>query len=169
MRDGSLGGRLERPLAPIAVQANHYSIEVQWEHIRLQDQKRPEHRRLFDEAGATTPGSLIYLHRRDKKSGSIWESVYWYVCLAVRRLPQRFSSFYRCSGSAMFCKAENLKPNTQYEFRVQYKLGVNGGERSDWSPVLQAATTPEPMTGDTIYRAIGMPGKDHLEKLLAVM
>ena len=69
----------------------------------------------------------------------------------------------------MSCKAENLKANTQYEFRIQCKSSVNGGERSDWSPVLQVATTPEPMTGETVYKAIAMPGKDHLEKLLAVL
>jgi hypothetical protein len=69
----------------------------------------------------------------------------------------------------MTYKVENLKSNTQYEFRIQCKSSVNGGERSDWSPILQAATAAEPMTGDTIYKAIAMPGKEHLEKLLAVL
>ncbi|CAF1401602.1 unnamed protein product [Adineta steineri] len=144
-----LDGRLERPLPPVLVHSNHYSIELQWENVRIQDNNRPEHRRLFDESGAPRPGSLIYLHRREKKSGSIWESIY--------------------SGSAMSYKVENLKPNIQYEFRIQCKSSVNGGERSDWSPILQAGTTPEPMTGDTVYKAIAMPGKDHLEKLLEIL
>jgi hypothetical protein len=66
-------------LAPELVHANHHSIELQWEHVRVQDKDRPEHRRLFDHSGLAHPGSLIYLHRREKKSGSIWESVYAYV------------------------------------------------------------------------------------------
>lgn len=66
-------------------------------------------------------------------------------------------------------KVENLKPNTQYEFRIQCKSDINGGQRSDWSPILQAKTTPEPMTGDTIYKAITMHGKDQLEKLLQIL
>jgi len=69
----------------------------------------------------------------------------------------------------MSYKIGNLKPNTQYEFRIQYKLGNNGGERSDWSPILQTETTPEPMTGETVFKAIGMPGKDQLEKLLQIL
>ena len=69
-------------------------------------------------------------------------------------------------GSAMSCKLENLKSNTQYEFRLQYKTSVNGGERSDWSNVVQYQTTAEPMTGETVFKAIAIPGKDQLEKLL---
>lgn len=63
----------------------------------------------------------------------------------------------------------NLKPNTQYEFRVQYKTNFNGGERSDWSTVMQAETTPEPMNGETVFKAIAMPGKDQLEKLMNIL
>ncbi len=74
-----LGGRLEKPLPPVLVQANHYSIELQWENIRIQDQNRPEHKRLFDEFGSARPGSLIYLHRREKRVVSLWENVYTYV------------------------------------------------------------------------------------------
>jgi hypothetical protein len=68
-------------------------------------------------------------------------------------------------GSALGYKIENLKPNTQYEYRIQYKSGSNN-ERSEWSPILLAATTPEPMNGETVFRAIAMPGKDQLEKLI---
>ncbi|UJR07722.1 hypothetical protein I4U23_012007 [Adineta vaga] len=144
-----MNGRLERPLAPVFVSATHHSIEIEWENVRIQDNTRPEYRRLFDESGAARSGSLIYLHRREKKSGALWESIY--------------------SGSALFHKVENLKANTQYEFRIQCKSTANGGERSDWSPILQAGTTAEPMTGETIYKAIAMPGKDHLEKLLDIL
>ena len=66
-------------------------------------------------------------------------------------------------------KVENLKPNNQYEFRIQYKSAINGIERSDWSPILQTGTTPEPMTGETVFKAIAMPGKDQLEKLLQIL
>ncbi len=75
----SLAGRLERPSAPVVVTANHYSIELEWEHVRIQDEKRPRHRRLFDESGAAHSGSLIYLHQREKKLASIWENIYTYV------------------------------------------------------------------------------------------
>ncbi|CAF1102901.1 unnamed protein product [Adineta ricciae] len=145
----NMSGRLERPLTPVFVHSTHHSIELEWEHVRAQDKSRPEHRRMFDESGAAHSGSLIYLHKRDKKSGAVWESVY--------------------SGSAMSCKVENLKANTQYEFRIQCKSNVNGGERSEWSPILQAGTAAEPMTGETVYKAIAMPGKDYLEKLLAIL
>lgn len=70
---------MERPLAPVLIHANHHSIELQWDNVRVQDHNRSEHRRLFDELGVAHPGSLIYLHRRDKKSGSVWESIYAYV------------------------------------------------------------------------------------------
>lgn len=73
------------------------------------------------------------------------------------------------SGSALSYKVENLKANTQYEFRIQYKSNINGGERSDWSSTLQAETTPEPMTGETVFKAIAMPGKEQLEKLLGIL
>ncbi len=69
----------------------------------------------------------------------------------------------------MSYKIENLKSNTQYEFRIQYKSNMNGGERSDWSTVVQIQTTPEPMTGETIFKAIAIPGKDQLEKLLKIL
>lgn len=75
----SLGGRLEKPLAPVLVHANHYSIELEWENIRVQDQNRPGNKRLFDEYGSARPGSLIYLHRREKRAGALWENVYTYV------------------------------------------------------------------------------------------
>ena len=75
----SLGGRLEKPLPPVLVQANHHSIELQWENIRTQDENRSESRRLFDEYGSARPGSLIYLHRREKRIASLWENVYTYV------------------------------------------------------------------------------------------
>jgi hypothetical protein len=71
-----LAGRLERPSAPIFVRSNHHSIEVEWEHVRIQDETRPRHRRIFDETGLAQPGSLIYLHQREKRTGSIWESIY---------------------------------------------------------------------------------------------
>ena len=74
-----VAGRLEKPLPPVLVQANHYSIELQWENIRVQDQNRSENRRLFDELGSARPGSLIYLHRREKRAGSLWENAYTYV------------------------------------------------------------------------------------------
>ncbi len=69
----------------------------------------------------------------------------------------------------MSYKIDNLKPNTQYEFRIQYKSGMNGGERSDWSSILQVGTTPEPMTGETIFKVIAVPGKEQLEKLLEIL
>jgi len=69
----------------------------------------------------------------------------------------------------MSYKIENLKANTQYEFRIQYKSSINGGERSDWSPILQTTTTPEPMTGETVFKAIAAPGKEQLEKLLQIL
>ncbi|CAF4649751.1 unnamed protein product [Rotaria sp. Silwood1] len=144
-----MNGRLEKPLAPIVVNANHHSIELQWEDVLIQDQKRSEHRRLFDESGAARPGSLIYLHGREKKVSSLWESKY--------------------TGSAMSYIVENLKANTQYEFRIQLKSNYNGGERSDWSSILQAATTPEPMTAETVFKAIVVPGKEQLEKLLRIL
>lgn len=72
-------------------------------------------------------------------------------------------------GSALSCKINNLKPSTQYEFRLQYKTNINGGERSDWSAILLAETAPEPMSGDTIFRAITVPGKEQLEKLLKIL
>jgi hypothetical protein len=72
-------------------------------------------------------------------------------------------------GSALSHTIDNLKANTTYEFRIQYKVGYNGGERSEWSSVVQAATESEPMTGETMYKAISMPGKDQLEKLLQIL
>ncbi|CAF1096859.1 unnamed protein product [Rotaria sordida] len=144
-----MNGRLEKPLAPILVNANHHSIELQWENVLIQDQKLPEHKRLFDESGAARPGSLIYLHGREKRVSSLWGSIY--------------------TGSAMSYKVENLKANTQYEYRIQCKSGCNGGERSDWSPILQVGTLPEPMTAETVFKAILVPGKEQLEKLLRIL
>ncbi|CAF1662101.1 unnamed protein product [Rotaria magnacalcarata] len=144
-----MSGRLEKPLAPVLVGANHHSIELQWEDVHIQDQDRPEDKRLFDESGAARPGSLIYLHGREKRIGSLWQSIY--------------------TGSATSYKAENLKANTQYEFRIQCKSGFNGGERSDWSSIFQVGTTPEPMTAETVFKAIAVPGKDQLEKLLRIL
>ena len=72
------------------------------------------------------------------------------------------------SGSALEYKVENLKSNTQYEYRIQCKCGLDGG-RSEWSPTLVAATTPEPMNGETVFKAIAFPGKDQLEKLLNIL
>ena len=69
----------------------------------------------------------------------------------------------------MSYKVENLKANTQYEFRIQYKSGYNGGKRSDWSPILQAGTTEEPMTGETVFKAIAMHGEGQLENLLGIL
>jgi hypothetical protein len=77
--------------------------------------------------------------------------------------------YFTIRGSAMSYKIENLKANNQYEFRIQYKSNINGIERSDWSPILQTGTTPEPMTGETIFKAIIVPGKDQLEKLLQIL
>ncbi len=74
-----LAERLERPSAPNVVGANHHSIELEWENVQIQDQTRPKRRRLFDESGLAHSGSLIYLHQREKKIGSIWESIYTYV------------------------------------------------------------------------------------------
>lgn len=76
-------------------------------------------------------------------------------------------SFFR-SGSALEYKVENLKPNTPYEYRIQCKCGLDG-QRSEWSPVLVASTTSEPMNGETVFRAIAFPGKDQLEKLLGTL
>ncbi|CAF1205849.1 unnamed protein product [Rotaria sordida] len=146
--NGSKAGRLERPSIPVLVNANHYSIELEWEHIRIQDEARSRSRRLFDETGLAHSGSLIYLHQREKKIGSIWENIY--------------------TGSALRYKVENLKPNTQYEYRIQCKSGLNG-ERSEWSPILLTSTTPEPMNGETVFKAIGVPGKEQLEKLLQIL
>ncbi|CAF2503250.1 unnamed protein product [Rotaria sp. Silwood2] len=143
-----LTGRLEKPSAPVLVNANHYSIELEWEHVQVQDQTRSRNRRIFDETGAAHSGSLIYLHQREKKIGSIWENIY--------------------TGSALGYKIENLKPNTQYEYRIQCKSGLTG-ERSEWSPILLAATTPEPMNGETVFKAIAVPGKEQLEKLLQIL
>jgi hypothetical protein len=70
---------LERPSAPNFVTANHYSIELEWEHVRIQDQNRSRHRRIFDETGLAISGSLIYLQQREKRVGSIWENIYTYV------------------------------------------------------------------------------------------
>lgn len=74
-----LATRLERPAPPVVVTANHYSIELEWEHVQIQDQARSRNRRLFDETGVAHSGSLIYLHQREKKVGSIWENMYTYV------------------------------------------------------------------------------------------
>jgi hypothetical protein len=74
-----LAGRLERPSPPVLVASNHHSIELEWEHVRTQDQTRSRHRRIFDESGSAHSGSLIYLQQREKRSGSIWESIYTYV------------------------------------------------------------------------------------------
>ena len=74
-----LAGRLERPLAANFVSSNHHSIELEWEHVRTQDQTRARHRRMFDETGSAHSGSLIYLHQREKKVASTWESIYTYV------------------------------------------------------------------------------------------
>ncbi|CAF3163981.1 unnamed protein product [Rotaria sp. Silwood2] len=144
-----MNGRLEKPLPPVVVDANHHSIELQWENVLIQDKKRSEESRLFDESDSARPGSLIYLHGREKKTSSFWGSIY--------------------TGSAMSYKIENLKANTQYEFRIQCKSGYNGGERSDWSSILQTGTTPEPMTGETVFKAIAVPGKEQLEKLLRIL
>lgn len=161
-----LGGRLEKPLPPVLVQATHHFIELQWEHIRTHDDKRSDNRRLFDEYGAARSGTLIYLHRREKRNDSLWENVYTYV---IRSNSSSFDFSFIIRGSALSCKVDNLKPNTQYEFRVQYKTNINGGERSDWSANLVAETTSEPMSGETIFKAITMPGKDQLEKLLKTL
>lgn len=66
-------------------------------------------------------------------------------------------------------KVENLKANWQYEFRIQYKAGIHESARSDWSPILQAATASEPMTGETVFKAIAIPGTDQLENLLRIL
>ena len=60
---------------------------------------------------------------------------------------------------------ENLKATTQYEYRIQCKCGLDG-QRSEWSPILLAATISEPMNGETVFKTIALPGKDQLEKLL---
>lgn len=142
------GGRLERPSAPVFVSSTHHSIELEWEHVLSQDQTRARHRRMFDESSSAHSGSLIYLHQREKRIGSIWESIY--------------------TGSALRYKIENLKSNTQYEYRIQCKSGLNG-ERSEWSPILLAGTASEPMNGETVFKAIAVPGKDQLEKLLSIL
>ena len=72
-------------------------------------------------------------------------------------------------GSAMSYKVENLKANSQYEFRIQYKSGSHESARSDWSPILQTATALEPMTGETVFKAIAIPGTDQLENLLRIL
>ena len=79
-----------------------------------------------------------------------------------------WSYLYKNRGSALGYKVENLKPNTQYEYRIQCKSGTTG-ERSEWSPTLLASTVPEPMNGETIFKAIAVPGKDQLEKLLQIL
>ena len=66
-------------MAPVLLEATHHSIEMQWENVRVQDKTRPQDKRIFDELGLAHPGTLIYLHRREKKSGSLWESVL-HVC-----------------------------------------------------------------------------------------
>lgn len=71
-------------------------------------------------------------------------------------------------GSALGYKIENLKSNTQYEYRIQCKSGLSG-ERSEWSPSLLAGTKAEPMNGETVFKAIAAPGKDQLEKLLNLL
>ncbi len=65
-------------------------------------------------------------------------------------------------------RVENLKANTQYEYRIQCKSGASN-ERSEWSQSLLASTKPEPMSGETVFKAIGVPGKDQLEKLLNIL
>lgn len=65
-------------------------------------------------------------------------------------------------------KVENLKAHSQYEYRLQCKSGLDG-ERSEWSSTLVVATASEPMNGETVFKAIAMPGKDQLEKLLNVL
>ncbi len=74
-----LAGRLEKPSAPIFVNSNHHSIELEWEHVLTQDRTRPSNKRLFDETDSARSGSLIYLQQRDKKAASIWENIYTYV------------------------------------------------------------------------------------------
>ena len=71
-----LGGRLERPAAPVLARATHHSLELEWEHVRIQDETRPRSRRLFDETGLAHSGSLIYLQQRERKVSSIWENIY---------------------------------------------------------------------------------------------
>ena len=92
-------------------------------------------------------------------------------CLHVRALS---ISVYLClsgvfRGSALSCKLDQLRSNSSYEFRIQYKISSTGVERSDWSSILQASTTPEPMTGDTMFKAIAVPGREQLEKLIQVL
>jgi hypothetical protein len=149
------------------VQTTHHSIKLEWDNIRLQDAQRPEQQRLFDESGATRPGSLIYLHRRETRSGSLWENVYTYVHLID--FQSKILAVFTLSGSALFSTVDHLKSNTNYEFRIQYKTNSNGGERSDWSPILQARTMPEPMSSETMFRAIAAPGSDQLQKLLETL
>ncbi len=77
---------MERPSAPNFVGANHFSIELEWEHVKIQDQTRSRHRRIFDEDGLAISGSLIYLQQREKRVGSIWESIYTYVNLILQSI-----------------------------------------------------------------------------------
>jgi hypothetical protein len=69
----------------------------------------------------------------------------------------------------MSSKVENLKANTQYEFRIQYESGCHESARSDWSPILETATASEPMTGETVFKAIAVPGTEQLENLLRIL
>lgn len=69
-------GRLDRPSAPVFVRSNHFSIELEWEDLRVQDENRTENRKLFDSSGLAKSGTLIYLFRREKRSGAIWECLY---------------------------------------------------------------------------------------------
>ena len=83
-----------------------------------------------------------------------------------RKRSFRFGCLSR--GSALEYKVEHLKPSTQYEYRIQCKCGLDG-QRSEWSPTLTASTTSEPMNGETVFKAIAIPGKDQLEKLLKIL
>jgi hypothetical protein len=93
---------------------------------------------------------------------------YLYVCHNSINSNYLFFFFEISSGSALGYKVDNLKANTQYEYRIQCKSGSNN-ERSEWSQSLLAATKPEPMSGETVFKAIGIPGKDQLEKLLNIL
>ena len=155
-------------MPPTVTHANHHSIELQWDHVRVQDRRRPEHSRLFDESGSALSGTLIYLQRREKKASGFWENIYTYET-CIGRISYMTVSLGVRRGSAMTFKVENLKANTQYEFRIQYKAGSQDGARSDWSPILQTATASEPMTGETVFKAIAMPGTDQLENLLRIL
>ncbi len=72
---------MERPSPPNFVTANHFSIELEWEHVKIQDKNRSKYRKIFDESGLAISGSLIYLQQREKKIGSIWENIYTYVII----------------------------------------------------------------------------------------